>query len=280
MAFHLHHGVVAGTEILQLPPGTSRHCHRAQLADAHHIRQCESGLELRQLVGGRHEQRQVPRKADRVLVRQEGGVGRDHYLRECVRCDVGDVRRLHVCSAVALHIRPDNVGQCRRRRGRLVAFGGGWCRPHARAQGEEAAHRAVAHHGATVAFVLGQVLEGFRNEMALTDAAAAAAAAVAAAADAAKWAENGQHSIFSVAKPPPESFVFLLSVPSFLPQLLELCVRILFRQATLRLNLQPLHGSRIVFLVVPRGFLPARVVQRGDHDKLLEVNVRGSGFIA
>jgi hypothetical protein len=125
MAFHLHHGVVAGTEILQLPPGTSRHCHRAQLADAHHIRQCQSGLELRQLVGGRHEQRQVPREADRVLVRQEGGVGRDHYLRECVRCDVGDVRRLHVCSAVALHIRPDNVGQCRRRRGRLVAFGGG-----------------------------------------------------------------------------------------------------------------------------------------------------------
>ena len=52
------------------------------------------------------------------------------------------------------------------------------------------------------------------------------------------------------------------------------------KDAPLRLHLQPLHGSRIVFLVVPRGFLPARVVQRGDHDKLLEVNVRGSGFIA
>ena len=123
--WHLHHGVVAGCEILQLPPRASRHGHRAQLADADHIRQREGGFELRQLVGGRHEQREVPRKPEQMLVGQEGGVGRDHYLRQRVRGDVGNVRSFHVGSAVALDVRTNDVGQQWRCHRWLVRVGGG-----------------------------------------------------------------------------------------------------------------------------------------------------------
>ena len=98
-----------------------------------------------------------------------------------------------------------------------------------------------------------------------------AAAAVAAAAGVSRGGQSteyGKDPILALTKLLPESLIFVLFFPRLNLHLLKLRIRILFRQSALRLQVKPLHGRGVVILIVPRRLLLARLVKRGDNDKL------------